>query len=123
MCAQTTIGKNVANVSFLSTFVPTLFCRIMANGTLFQLILANTVESRASQAPSQQAVGLDLGHRVVGTANIKTRSIQWVKRGLEVIDEADDQDALGAFKNDSYDRRRMGNQSTLKKVPNLDWRL
>ena len=50
-------------------------------------------------------------------------SIQWVKRGLEVIDEADDQDALGALKNASYDRRRMGNQSTLKKVPNLDWRL
>ena len=103
----------------------------MTNGTLFQLILANTVESRASQAPtpSQLVVGLDLGHRVVGTANIKTRSIQWEKRGFEIIDEADDQDALGAS---SWQTRMtvtiaavsmVGNQSTLKKVPNLDCRL
>lgn len=101
----------------------------MTYGTLFQLILANTVESRASQAPSQLVVGLDLGHRVVGTANIKRRSIQWEKRGFEIIDEADDQDALGAS---SWQTRMtvtiaavsmVGNQSTLKKVPNLDCRL
>lgn len=95
----------------------------MTNGTLFQLILANTVESRASQAPSQLVVGLDLGHRVVGTANIKTRSIQWEKRGLEIIDEADDQDALGALTVKIAAVSMVGNQSTLKKVPNLDWRL